>query len=198
MVELPPISSLVRPDEYALSRAQIDRFRSMEEASNTTGRDKRSRWLIAAAGTPGPRPEVYDDRFVRPWAPAWTALNDPMADPMVGVCVMDETTPARGLIILTRPTTLAYDLWELARITGQVSSLAAETSVLCAAPEPDYRAVFPRCTALPAINGEAIRWAFDAAPQVITAKWLPPRERARREREAALADERGIAADPDA
>jgi hypothetical protein len=110
---LPPLTDMVRADEYTLSLDQ--ELRLLDD------RRKRSRWWIAPEGTPAPGPRIDDSRTIapgpvltEPWLSPWTQLNDPARDDMVGVVIVDEADPGQGILIWVHPTAEARAAWQAA------------------------------------------------------------------------------------
>jgi hypothetical protein len=174
---LPPLTDMVRADEYTLSLDQ--ELRLLDD------RRKRSRWWIAPEGTPAPGPRIDDSRTIapgpvltEPWLSPWTQLNDPARDDMVGVVIVDEADPGQGILIWVHPTAEARAAWQAAwdDPTWRPYALGCETGIRV---DPDYRAVFRSVTPLRPIDDANVRWKF-ARPgfdipawEVMSAGWRP-------------------------
>lgn len=100
---LPRLTDMVRADEYTLTMEQ--ELRLLDD------RERRSRWWIAPAGTTPPGPRTEGDRLAEPWLHPWVQLNDPAADDMVTVCILDEADSGRGILIWVHPTAEAETAW---------------------------------------------------------------------------------------
>jgi hypothetical protein len=158
---IPPASELTRPDEMTLTMDQ--ELRLLDD------RGRRTRWFVAPEGSPAPGPRTESGALVEPWMHPWLQLNDPDADDMVGVCILDEQDASRGLLILVNPTPEAWTAWESAMQDGVPRALGCETGIDSAPPASDYRAVFGRCIALDPLSERSVRWRFTDGWGVISA-----------------------------
>lgn len=192
MIELPPLSSLVHPDEYVLSDAQEELLR-MEAAH---GEVKRPRWLIAALGADPPDVTQVAGICIEPWSPAWVPANDPTTDLMIGICILSEADSQSGLLIFLDPSpemrrmhaALLYPPTGMSRpeyYNPPPAMLGSERSIRCAPPDADYRMMWPWIKPLRELNGRTVRWSF-GPPQFMSPYryegrgWVPLSEPARR------------------
>jgi hypothetical protein len=181
---LPPLTDMVRADEYTLTMEQ--ELRLLDD------RERRSRWWAAPEDTPAPGPAVTATtapdlaRLTDPWPEGWLQLNEPAEDSMVGVCVLNEADASQGILILVDPTETARELWQAAwdRTAWVPTMLGVETGIAVPAPEVDYRCVFRNVHPLAQITPGSVRWKFSRpAPgvpawDVMTAgHWPGPRRR---------------------
>jgi hypothetical protein len=179
---LPRLRDMINPDEMTLTMEQ--ELRLMDD------RQRRSRWWIAQEGAPipGPRAERTSsgyDALTEPWLNPWTQLNDPAADSMAGVVVLNQEDAAAGILIWVNPTEEAEAAWQAAweDPTEQPYMLGVETAIRVPEPAVDYRAVFRHVTPLVRISAGAVRWRFSRpAPgqvswDVMTGGWMPERHK---------------------
>lgn len=175
MTLLPPLTDLVRADEYTLT---VD-----QELRLLDDRGRRSRWWIAPEGTRPPGPGIIrnnDDppMLMESWLEPWTQLNDPARDEMVGACILDQTDPGQGILIWVHPTTEARAAWQAAwdDPTWKPYTLGVETGIKI---DPDYRTVFRSVVPLRQISDGNVRWKFarirpdQPSWDVMTAGWMP-------------------------
>lgn len=176
---LPPLTDMVRADEYTLTMEQ--ELRLLDD------RQRRTRWWFAPAGTPAPGPahDPETTQLTEPWLDPWIQLNDPGTDNMAGVCILNETDASQGLLIWVHPTEEARLAWQAARNLPRAYgedhapvpvSLGCETGIRI---DPDYRVVFRAVFPLPPVSPGSVRWKFrrpqpdTPAWDVITGGWRP-------------------------
>jgi hypothetical protein len=174
-MNLPPLSSLIRPDELELPQGQEDLLR-LEAAF---AERPSSRWYLAPLGTPLPSGEMHAGVCVHPWRGAWLQLNDPAADPMVALMVRDGDVAQQGILVFLDPSPEMRRAHALhSTMPRPYAMLGAEAATRCTPPDVDHRAVFPAVRPLPDINGRTVRWVYGPPPYLSAALrtdqgWVP-------------------------